>query len=125
MLEWHALPQICIATGRALQLGLKLITGLEVDPLRMRANLDGAQGLVYAEAISFRLAAEMPRADAQALVKAWCAQAIAGGRVLAELAAEHFPAVDWDEVADPAAQLGDAPVQARQFAARARGLSVE
>jgi len=122
MLEWHALPQICIATGRALQLGLKLITGLDVDPLRMRANLDGAQGLVYAEAFSFRLAAEMPRPDAQAQVKAWCAETVASGRSLAELAAEHFPAVDWGEIADPAAQLGDAPDQARQFAARARAL---
>jgi 3-carboxy-cis,cis-muconate cycloisomerase len=122
-LEWHLLPQICIATGRALQLGLRLLAGLEVDPARMRANLDGAHGLVYAEAISFRLAAEMPRPDAQALVKAWCADAIAGDRSLAELAAERFPAIDWGEAADPLAQLGDAPVQAREFAARARNLN--
>lgn len=119
-LEWHALPQLCMATGRALQLGIALLAGLEVDPARMRANLDGAHGLVYAEAISFRLAQEMPRADAQARVKQWCADAIAQDRRLAELAAEHHPDIDWSTLADPAAQLGDAPAQARAFAARAR-----
>ena len=120
MLEWHALPQICIATGRALQLGLKLLADLDVVPARMRANLDGAHGLVYAESISFRLAAEIPRPEAQARVKAWCEDAVASDRTLAELAAEHFPAIDWREATDPAMQLGDAPLVARKFAARAR-----
>ena len=121
-LEWHALPQICMSTGRALQLGIALLTGLEVDPLRMRANLDGAHGLVYAEAISFRLAQELARADAQARVKQWSEDAIARDRRLAELAAEQFPDIDWGKIADPAAQLGNAPTQARDFAARARAL---
>ena len=122
MLEWHALPQICMACGRSLQLGIAMLAGLEVDAARMRANLDGTHGLVYAEAISFRLAEEMPRPEAQARVKQWCADALAQGRGLVELAAEQYPAVDWDAVAEPAALLGDAPSQARDFAVRARAI---
>jgi len=122
-LEWHALPQICMACGRSLQLGIALLASLEVDAARMRANLDGAHGLVYAEAISFRLAQEMPRADAQARVKQWCADAVANHRGLAALAAEQYPGIDWNAIADPAAQLGDAPAQARAFAARARAIA--
>ena len=119
-LEWYALPQLCVAAGRALQLGIALLTGLEVDPARMRANLDGAHGLVYAEAISFRLAEEMPRAEAQARVKQWCADAVARDRGLVQLAADNYPDIDWSAIADPTAQLGDAPAQARDFAARTR-----
>jgi 3-carboxy-cis,cis-muconate cycloisomerase len=122
MLEWHALPQLCLACGRALQIGVELLGGLAVEPARMRANLDGAHGLVYAEAISFRLAREMPRPDAQALVKQWCAQAIERNCQLAELAAAQFGEIDWGAVVDPAAQLGDAPAQARAFAAAVRKL---
>ena len=110
------------ACGRSLQLGIAMLAGLEVDAARMRANLDGTHGLVYAEAISFRLAEEMPRPEAQARVKQWCADALAQGRGLVELAAEQYPAVDWDAVAEPAALLGDAPSQARDFAVRARAI---
>ena len=120
MLEWHALPQLCAVCGRALQLGIALLTGLEPVPARMRANLEGAHGLVYAEAISFRLATEMPRAEAQALVKEICTDAVVQDRRLVELAAERFPKIDWKVIADPTAQLGDAPAQARDFAARVR-----
>jgi 3-carboxy-cis,cis-muconate cycloisomerase len=122
MIEWHALPEACLSSGRALQLGISLLTGLEPEPVRMRVNLDGAHGLVYAEAISFRLAAEMPRPDAQALVKELCADALAQDRRLVELATERFPQIDWQEITAPAAQFGDAPAQARAFASRVRAL---
>ena len=122
MLEWHALPQLCMACGRALQLAIALLTGLEVVPARMRANLDGAHGLVYAEAISFRLAAAMPRSEAQAQVRKLCEEAVARDCRLPELAARRFPDIDWSGVADPLKQLGEATQQARAFAARARAL---
>ena len=86
----------------------------------MRANLEGAQGLVYAEAISFRLSAELARPEAQAAVKQLCADALARGRRLADLAAEKYQHIDWKQVTDPESQLGDAPEQARSFAARVR-----
>ncbi|HEY8338424.1 MAG TPA: lyase family protein [Egibacteraceae bacterium] len=37
--EWVALPEVCLLTGAALQLALRLVEGLEVDRERMAANL--------------------------------------------------------------------------------------
>ncbi len=122
MLEWMALPQLCLCSGRALQISAALLTRLEPEPGRMRANLEGAHGLVYAEAISFRLADELPRPEAQAAVKRLCAEALAQDRPLVDLAAEKYPHIDWQPIADPAGQLGDAPAQAKSFAARVRNI---
>ncbi len=122
MLEWHALPQICAATGRALQLANSLLTRLEPDAGRMRANLEGKHGLVYAEAVAFRLGEDMPRADAQAAVKRLCGDAVAQNRHFVKLLGETFPDVDWQSVADPVGHLGDASTQARGFAETIRRL---
>lgn len=37
--EWVALPEICLLTATATSLALELVTGLEVDTTRMRANV--------------------------------------------------------------------------------------
>ncbi len=122
LLEWHALPQICAATGRALQLAVSLLTRCEPDVGRMRANLEGRHGLVYAEAIAFRLADKMPRPEAQAAVKQLCSEAVAQDRFFLELVCERFPDVDLHSFGEPASQLGDAPAQARGFVAAIRAL---
>jgi 3-carboxy-cis,cis-muconate cycloisomerase len=122
MLEWHALPQICMACGRALQLAISLVTQLQPVPRNMRSNLEGRHGLVYAEAISFRLAERMPRADAQARVKQLCTDAVQQDMKLVELVVREFPDIDWVGVTESAALLGDAPTQARIFADRVRRL---
>ncbi len=119
-LEGHALPQICMATARALTLALELIEGLQPNAAMMEAHLAGGHGLVYAEAISFELAAIMPRPEAQDAVKRLCTEAIQQNRSLPELAAQTYPDIDWAAITTPAAQLGDAPAQARAFAARVR-----
>ena len=122
MLEWHALPQICMACGRALSVSITLVTQLRPDAQRMHANLEGQLGLSYAEAISFRLAEQMPRPDAQARVKQLCAEAVEQGIALPGLVAREFPDIDWTAVATPAAQLGDAQQQARNFVERVQAL---
>ena len=88
----------------------------------MRANLEGQLGLSCAEAISFRLAEQMPLADAQARVKQLCAEAAERGIALPGLVAREFSDIDWTGVATPAAQLGDAPQQARIFVERVHAL---
>ncbi len=120
LLEWFALPQTCLAAGRALQLAIALLTRLAPDPARMRANIDAGNGLVYAEAIRFRLAREMPRSQAQAEVRRLCAEAVAQQASLAECVHVAYPDIDWNDCLDPAAQLGDGPDQARAFARAAR-----
>jgi 3-carboxy-cis,cis-muconate cycloisomerase len=107
--EWLALPEICIRTGAALRHALALVEGLEVRVERMRANLDAGQGLWAAEAASFALAAHMPRAEAQALVKAACREALDSGESLTAVLRRRTDApLDWAALADAAAQLGEA-----------------
>ena len=121
-LEGHALPQICMATARALTLALEVTDGLRPNAGRMDAHLAGGLGLIYAEAISFELATIMPRPEAQDAVKRLCAESLEQSRSLPELVAQNYPNIDWAAITTPAAQLGDAPDQARAFAARVREL---
>ncbi len=108
--EWLALPQVCIATGRALDLATETIEALSIDPLP-----SDPLGLVHAEALSFALARQMPRPQAQRRVAALCAEARAEGRPLPDLAAERHPELDLELPA-----LGVAPAEARAFAAATR-----
>ncbi len=121
LLEWYALPQTCLAAGRALQIAIALLTRLEPIPERMRANIDAGHGLVFAESIRFRLLREMSREQAQAEVKRLCAEAVAQQTSLAECVRAAWPDIDWNDCLDPVAQLGDGPQQARRFAELVRG----
>jgi 3-carboxy-cis,cis-muconate cycloisomerase len=74
-----------------------------VDTGRMRAVLDGTRGLMLAEAASFALAEHMPRAEAQALVKRACREALASGRDMVEALAGLTDApVDWPRLCSEA-----------------------
>jgi hypothetical protein len=44
------------------------------------------------------------------------------GCSLPKLIVQNYPDTDWSAITTPAAQLGDAPQQAREFAARVRQL---
>lgn len=106
-LEWLSLPQMVVATAAALRQACVLAETLEIDPARMRANLDRADGLLLAEAASFTLAAHMPLPDARALVKLACQQAAREERHLADVLAEKAGAdINWTTLRDPAAHLG-------------------
>ncbi len=106
-LEWLTLPQMLVMTGCALRHALALTENLEVDPERMRRNLDASNGLVLAEAATFALAEHLPRPRAQALVKAACAEAKASDRHLVDLLAETSDVpVDWSKLRDPENHLG-------------------
>ncbi|MGA0542457.1 lyase family protein [Neotabrizicola sp. VNH66] len=109
--EWLSLPQLCILTGRALALALELAGRIAPQPAAMAHNLDDGSGLIHAEALSFALARHLPRPEAQARIKALCANARPGGPSLQTLAAEAFPGLDLS-----AAGLGTAPDEARAFA---------
>ncbi len=108
-LEWLTLPQMAAATGAALRLAAAALDGLVVDPARMAANLEASNGLILAEAASFALAGHMPRPEAQALVKAACAEVTESGRHLMDVLAEKSEApLDWAGLKDPAGYLGAA-----------------
>ena len=99
VLEWAVLPAMVTAAGSALAHAARLATTLVVDAAAMRRTMDATLGLPLAEAASFALAAHMPRAEAQALVKAAAGDALASGRDLIELLAARSTApVDWQRL---------------------------
>lgn len=113
--EWLVLPQLCISTGRALALALDLAGRIAPVPEAMARNLDDGSGLIHAEALSFALARQMPRPEAQARIKALCAEALASGQPLPALVQRDFPSLQL-----PTVSMGTAPAEARAFASAAR-----
>nr|WP_275981943.1 lyase family protein [Frigidibacter sp. ROC022] len=116
--EWLSLPGLLLATGRATSAALELTETARPDPDRMAALLDDGSGLIHAEALSFALAARMPRPEAQAAVKALVAEIAGSSRHLVAEARARWP----DLVFPEAAQLGQAPAEARAFARAAAAL---
>jgi 3-carboxy-cis,cis-muconate cycloisomerase len=118
--EWIALPQICMATARTLRGAQELAGGLHPNAERMAGAIDATRGLIFAEALSFALSAHMPRPKAQAATKALCQQVSNGTKTLGALAAQTWPDIDFKDLFDANGNLGQAPVDARNFAARAK-----
>jgi adenylosuccinate lyase len=68
--ERIALPTAAAGTDYLLHLTTRLVTGLVVDPARMRANLESTGGLIYTSAVLLDLVeAGLSREDAYALVQ--------------------------------------------------------
>ncbi|UWQ46248.1 class-II fumarase/aspartase family protein [Leisingera aquaemixtae] len=120
--EWMSLPQIVLGAASAAKTGKDLCAGLAPDPEAMAAALSGGLGMIHAEALSFALAEQMPRPEAQAAVKVLCREAQASQTPLRELVARDYPDLDAAALFDPAQQMGRAPWDALQFAKRAEEL---
>ena len=114
--EWMVLPQVALSCAAAIEVACGILSTLEPVAERMTHNLGGL-GLVHAEALSFALAATMPRPEAQAATKALVAEAVQLGRPLSAVARAAHPGLP-ASLFDAAAQLGDAPATARAFARR-------
>ena len=113
--EWLTLPQICVSTGKALAMSADLAQRISPDPDAMLRGLDpDGLGLIHAEALSFALAARMPRDKAQAQIKALCAEARDTGTPLPDLIARDHAGITSSDT------LGQAPTEARDFAAQVR-----
>jgi 3-carboxy-cis,cis-muconate cycloisomerase len=80
--EWLTFPALALATSGALGAVADLAQGIEVDPDRMRANLDITHGLVMAEAITLALSAKISRSEAHKLVEEASRKAVAEKRSL-------------------------------------------
>lgn len=117
--EWLTLPQMCISTSRALALTADLTARITPDPATMTRLLNADGGLIHAEALTFALAALMPRPGAQAAVKRLCREVEDTGTPLPELATRDWPGSDWAQTLAQSG-LGQAPAEARAFAAACR-----
>jgi 3-carboxy-cis,cis-muconate cycloisomerase len=67
--EWLTLPPLLVATGAALGIASDLANSLAPDAAAMRLNMESGGGAIHAEALAFALAAQMPLAEAQGIVK--------------------------------------------------------
>jgi 3-carboxy-cis,cis-muconate cycloisomerase len=81
-IEWAALPQAFIASAGALGQARFMLSGLVVDPARMRRNLDITGGLILAEAVMMALAGYIGRGAAHDAVYAACRDAAEKGTPL-------------------------------------------
>jgi len=111
-IEWIVLPEaFCLIAG-ALRQSRALVEGLEVDPARMRANLDLTNGLVASEAVMMGLGPYLGRERAHDLVYDLCRDAIKQNRPLLDLLAEnaevtrHLDRAALARLCDPANYLG-------------------
>jgi 3-carboxy-cis,cis-muconate cycloisomerase len=113
--EWVALPQAFILSGGIAAKLAWVLTGLEVDTERMRANVGVTDGAIMAEAVMMRLAAAIGHEPAHRAVAAAAVRALADGKPLAvSLAADPLVSrhLNEDAVAallDPQSYLGLAP----------------
>ncbi len=82
--EWETLAGLLRLTGSAAAWAADLLTGLQVDGSRMRANLEAARGLPMAENVAAMLAPELGRVEAHDLVSAAAARAAAQAMALTD-----------------------------------------
>ena len=85
--EWPTLPSLLLVTSGALAAIVDIAEGLEVDALRMRANLDTTRGLIMAEAVTFALAEKLGKSEAHHLVEAASKKAVAEKKALRDVLA--------------------------------------
>ena len=86
--EWLAVPQAFILAGGVAEKLVEIVTSLEVDPARMRANLELTDGAILAEAAMMVLARGFGHEEAHAIVAAASRTAVSTGRPLLEVLLE-------------------------------------
>jgi 3-carboxy-cis,cis-muconate cycloisomerase len=105
--EWEALSGALAFAGGSAAAAADVVTGLDVDAERMRANLEASGGLVVAERVSFALTPRLGRARAHELV-AEAARAPSFREALLTDERVGLSADDLDALLDPTGYLGAA-----------------
>lgn len=118
--EW---PGLFLSAHGALAALNEAMAGLQVDPARMRANIDAQHGMVFGEAVSGYLGGFIGRPAAHAMLEELSRAAVAANRDLSAVASEAIEAderlrgkVDlqqWQALFDPAAAAAPAAALAR------------
>jgi len=124
--EWETLPEIIRLSGGALHHLAEMLPSLEVDPERMRQNLETTKGLIFAEAVTMCLADRMGKMPAHLLVQAACKKALAENRPLLEILREeprvhgHLAPADLASLFDARNYLGSAEEFVERVTSEAR-----
>jgi 3-carboxy-cis,cis-muconate cycloisomerase len=122
--EWPAFAEALRLAGGAASRLASLLIGLQVDPERMRRNLDLSGGTIMAEHVAMLLGERLDRVMARALVDAAVATSTATGRPFKDVLAgdsaitTHLKPEELDAALDPSRYLGVAgPLIDRALAA--------
>ena len=113
--EWETLLELLRLTGSAAAIANEMLPGLDVDPERMRGDMDLTGGLVMSESVAAALAPSLGRSDAQALVEKAARRSVEEGRGFREVllalpeVADVLGPDGLDGALDPAAYLGVTP----------------
>jgi 3-carboxy-cis,cis-muconate cycloisomerase len=114
--EWAAIPELFRFTASTVERVRGAVVDLQVDPARMRANLDLTGGLVMAESLTMALAPHLGRSEAHRIVQTACNHVIESGGDLrqAALTDEQVRAIfspqEIDRALDPSGYLGSADI---------------
>ena len=111
-IEWHAIPQVAALTAGCLLISERIVSGMRVDPERMRANLDLEQGRTLAEGYMFQLAPQLGREAAHDLVYEAALASKARGISLHEALLEIADEPERVAELDPADHVGQAREEA-------------
>jgi 3-carboxy-cis,cis-muconate cycloisomerase len=84
--ESRAIQDIFLHTSRAALHVRAALSALEVNPMRMRANIERSKGTLMAESLAVALARTLPRPDAQRLAGELSAIALRNGTSLSDVA---------------------------------------
>jgi 3-carboxy-cis,cis-muconate cycloisomerase len=110
--EWETQLELLRLTGSAAAMARELLADLNVDPDRMRSDMDLTGGLVMSESVVAALAPSLGRPGAQKLLEQAARQSVESGRgfreVLLELpgVADALGPGELDRALDPAGYLG-------------------
>jgi 3-carboxy-cis,cis-muconate cycloisomerase len=87
--EWTTYPALALVASGAVNAVADLAQGIDVDPDRVRNNLDITHGLIMAEAITVALAGKISRSEARKLVAEASRKALAEKRSLQNVLSEE------------------------------------
>lgn len=108
--EWLALPQAMILAGGVAARLASILTGLEVHPDRMRANVAMTRGAIMSEAGMMAAAKRLGRERAHELMTIAARQAAAADEDLIDAlgahADQHLAVPELERLRDPATHLG-------------------
>jgi 3-carboxy-cis,cis-muconate cycloisomerase len=110
--EWDTMRELLLLTGAAALHMQTMLEGLEVDTVRMRANIELTNGLIMAERVTFALAPALGKSKAKSFMEVACKRAVAEKRHLREALrdAPEAAGLDLDALFDPATYLGASDV---------------
>jgi 3-carboxy-cis,cis-muconate cycloisomerase len=124
--EWETLPALCLLAAGAVRRMSEMIETLELDPARMRDNLEATQGQILAEAVTMALGSRIGRLAAHELVEQACHQATSTRRHLRQVLGEdpavaaHLTPADLDRLFEAEHYLGMAAAFVDRVLARHR-----